>query len=621
MNELQTVIRKLQGLANVNTFNENFPSYIKKIHFPFYKNLEAKTEIKFDFPLTVFVGQNGCGKSSALQALFGCPSGKSTGDYWFNTHTDPIVEEKNDVRNSYWYEYFNPAANRDVQILKYRSQFRKKQSDGTFKINPDYWEPARPGDKYGMDAFEELPKGISAPGREATRWEILKKDVLYLDFRSELSAFDKYFYFEDEPNSPRFKSKQDYLRHYSAKLQQLFDGSVKSHFRKIRNGNGRKRSLNDPCDLLSKPEIDAICNITGKKYDSAKIVRHSLYKQNGLSVRFESKRTDSSELNYTEAYAGSGEISIVILVHQVINAPPNSLILLDEPEVSLHPGAQKRMLKFLLDEIYKKKHQIILCTHSPTLIETLPEVAIKLFSPTPEGYFKVYPKTLPSLAFSHIGHTITNKIRIIVEDEAAKQLVNKVISLNEHWSDLYEVDFHLGGAKDIFKEAVALSRVKEKNLFFILDGDEKRKLPIDIGQIGESQLNDEITSCTGINISELQFAANSGSDKISQLNNEKKNYLQYLNDFFRFLPGNIPEETIILASKFPGKPTWTSDVESGMNAKKALQEWLKTEIDVAEASDFLTYRKRLLKEIDSEHGNIKTIKSIVEGFQILKNSK
>ena len=39
----------------------------------------------------------------------------------------------------------------------------------------------------------------------------------------------------------------------------------------------------------------------------------------------------------------------------VLSAPNNSLILLDEPEVSLHPSAQKKLKIFLLHKIREMK--------------------------------------------------------------------------------------------------------------------------------------------------------------------------------------------------------------------------------------------------------------------------
>ena len=67
-----------------------FKKYIDFIQFPYFKSLEKNTKITFDFPITFFVGKNGCGKSTVLKALYGAPNGYSPSDYWFSTKLDPI---------------------------------------------------------------------------------------------------------------------------------------------------------------------------------------------------------------------------------------------------------------------------------------------------------------------------------------------------------------------------------------------------------------------------------------------------------------------------------------------------------------------------------------------------
>ncbi len=45
-----------------------FDNFITEINLPYFKNIKIGTQINFTFPLTVLIGQNGCGKSSCLQA-------------------------------------------------------------------------------------------------------------------------------------------------------------------------------------------------------------------------------------------------------------------------------------------------------------------------------------------------------------------------------------------------------------------------------------------------------------------------------------------------------------------------------------------------------------------------
>lgn len=76
------------------------------------------------------------------------------------------------------------------------------------------------------------------------------------------------------------------------------------------------------------------------------------YNQNGI--------THSSE------GVGDGIWSIFTICAALFDAPDKSVIIIDEPELSIHPAIQRRLLLLLLD--YSKKHQIILSTHSSYFI-------------------------------------------------------------------------------------------------------------------------------------------------------------------------------------------------------------------------------------------------------------
>lgn len=169
--------------------------------------------------------------------------------------------------------------------------------------------------------------------------------------------------------------------------------------------------------LLTQEELSWVCRILGRDYLSARIVRHSLYPGNrgeDLSVVFERGR------QYSEAFAGSGEVAAVSAVTQVLMAPEYSLILLDEPETSLHPGAQRALLRFLLEQIKLKKHQIVVATHSPEFLEGLPPVAIKVFEDNGNGQARVLGSCSPYVALNRLGKLPPAKKRILVEDNLAQ---------------------------------------------------------------------------------------------------------------------------------------------------------------------------------------------------------
>ena len=83
-----------------------------------------------------------------------------------------------------------------------------RRGSKTKEEDPDYWETSKPIKKDGMVA--------------QTRNDPVKKNVVYLDFRAEVSAFDKIFHFSKGDIS----KKKDLLRKRSKYLNRLFNGEA-----------------------------------------------------------------------------------------------------------------------------------------------------------------------------------------------------------------------------------------------------------------------------------------------------------------------------------------------------------------------------------------------------------
>src|SRR5699024_5841590 len=128
---------------------------------------------------------------------------------------------------------------------------------------------------------------------------------------------------------------------------------------------------------------------------------------------------------------------------KISRLPENALLLLDEPEVSLHPGAQKRFMQCLLTIIKKKKLQVIMTTHSASIVENLPAKAIVCLRRFDDQIIAEGNLNY-QYAFTEIEEGITKK-HIIVEDLMAKRILDGIIiaeSLGEH----IQVDYFPGGA-------------------------------------------------------------------------------------------------------------------------------------------------------------------------------
>lgn len=73
-----------------------------------------------------------------------------------------------------------------------------------------------------------------------------------------------------------------------------------------------------------------------------------------------------NSISHTREGIGDGYWSIFTIVDSLYDSKKNDLIVIDEPELSLHPAFQKRVIKLLLE--YSKDRQIIITTHSPYFI-------------------------------------------------------------------------------------------------------------------------------------------------------------------------------------------------------------------------------------------------------------
>jgi hypothetical protein len=190
--------------------------YICSLRFPNYRNLHVDTELPFNFPITILLGRNGTNKSSILHALYGSPSGQTIADFWFETELDAIPSERNGRKQSVVHRYSDDTGE-IVECIKARAPRGSK--------DPDYWEAVKHSQIYGFSA-------------SGTRISPIKLKVIHLDFRGELPASDKYFYFPDPKHlEERIRSakergvlrreyrKQDYLRQRSKPLKKEIEKS------------------------------------------------------------------------------------------------------------------------------------------------------------------------------------------------------------------------------------------------------------------------------------------------------------------------------------------------------------------------------------------------------------
>ena len=615
MIDLKEEIRELS--TNDGKYHKIFPGYITHIRFPRYKNMVAGSHINFDFPVTALVGTNGSGKTSVLNALYGAPIRNSTGQYWFSTKVDPI-EEGEGSPNRFIYGHYNRGYKNVVETRKARV---RKVRDG--REDPNYWEPTKeaPGDNMQMP---NIPNGKKIDGRSLDRWNPVSRKVLYINFRKELSAFDKYFYFGKDPvaqpqkklpvqvekpskpvSSRRILNKMDQVRHDASFLAQV-----------IATGNTTKmlrgRKIATENRLLTKEELSAISFVLGRDYAEARWIRHRLFKcDGGLSIVFKTEYG-----RYSEAFAGSGEVAVASCVVQILAVAKGTLVLLDEPEVSLHPGAQERLLAFLVQMARKKQIQVVFSTHSPHLIAALPDNAIKSFFQTPDGGFSVTPQTHPYAAFRRLGTSDARTVLVVVEDRLAQSVVNQALTLISDTTirSIFRIEYVSGGSDSILSARIPIFMEGFENIFVLLDGDKQKVASFedpDLVPVADNEkLEEKITTQTGANPQFLIDGGATGGNKMQRIQLQRK-YLSWIRQRLAYLPTSSPEEIVLTAAKVRA----VGESGNSQQCKSRLHALASENLGkVATSEEADTYGAFLLGSHRNESAELQEIAAMLNGF-------
>lgn len=138
--------------------------------------------------------------------------------------------------------------------------------------------------------------------------------------------------------------------------------------------------------------------------------------------------TGRGSLSYSENHMGFGECRVHNLIDGLEAQPPKSLVLLEEPEISLHQAAQFRFGEYLVDLAARKGHQILLSTHSEHLLRALPQASRMLV--VRDGHAGI--RVLPGLASAQVASILTDghdkALRVLCEDDVAAAILTEMLA-------------------------------------------------------------------------------------------------------------------------------------------------------------------------------------------------
>lgn len=182
--------------------------------------------------------------------------------------------------------------------------------------------------------------------------------------------------------------------------------------------------------LFDADKLQRLSFVMGQEYESARMALSNIDNQREVPVIAE------KAFQYSGYHQGSGQITVSELLRTEL--PKYSLLLIDEIESSLHPRAQRRLIRDLAEQCRLQECQIILTTHSPYVIDELPLEARLCILRTNDGnktIKQIVSGISPQFAMTKMDDDAHPECDVYVEDPAAKIFLEEVLA--RHGQDVF----------------------------------------------------------------------------------------------------------------------------------------------------------------------------------------
>ena len=342
---------------------------IEKVHI---KNVKGIKNLELSFKkdnkildLIVLAGVNGSGKTTILEAIK---------DFFYNKYLNFNGPEKSNVNLDIFFENFE----------KNKIEEAEKSSDNYKHALWDFFGTLQSYNLYRKNSNDYYQNQI------AKRFDIPPK-IIYVPAENKFEEIQTYsttlskeYEFINTINSNVIRDIPSYIatrRNYLATIEE--DLTMKEITNKVVN------EINDIFNIL---ELDVKLKGFSKDEKTMPIFENSA----------------GEEFDINDLSSGEKQLFLRTLSIKMLE-PNNSIILIDEPELSLHPKWQQRII-----EVYKKigeNNQIIVATHSPHILGSVSNENIFILYKNENG--KIEAKTGDEL-YSSYGQPVDRVLKDIM---------------------------------------------------------------------------------------------------------------------------------------------------------------------------------------------------------------
>lgn len=279
---------------------------------------------------------------------------------------------------------------------------------------------------------------------------------VYQDYRDGIKLYENHI--------TKFKKKQRWEPRFRTRIERYVSYiGIKSCVPSIENETQQGR-INFQTSHLNTDLYNNLRQVAGvvlnRNYTSYD--EHQNRKKKYIGVEYKS-------LNYSSLSMGAGEQRVFLILLEVLKAPKNALILIDEIDLLLHQDALIKLLQELNKIAEKKNLQIIFTTHAQEIL-SLDFIAVRHILQTEEKTF-CFTSTKPD-ALQRLTGKSDRPLEIFVEDDLAATIIQKICLQKQ--MKKYVAIKRFGAAQNCYTAvcgALLLKIDNIDNMLFVLDGD------------------------------------------------------------------------------------------------------------------------------------------------------
>ena len=178
---------------------------------------------------------------------------------------------------------------------------------------------------------------------------------------------------------------------------------------------------------------------------------------------------------YSELHMAAGERAILRLSQEIAQIK-GALILIDEVEAGLHPWVQQLLMLHLQQLALRNGLQIIVTSHSPVVLDSVPGNGRIFLDRDEDGKVKVISSPYRDIVQDALYGRSGDSLNVLCEDDAAEGILNGVFDVLYPRHSIKADSVHIGsdtGANEFPTHAAAFKKFGQIfNFVFVLDGDQ-----------------------------------------------------------------------------------------------------------------------------------------------------